>query len=325
MVLRDWPAGLGFVFTLSVATAAQAAIPIETVPLSTPSLQAAQAATPANPASLSSGDGSAAVSTQPSMLWNLYQQVQRLEQEVRSLRGRVETHDEQLDNLQSDLKNRFTDLDQRLIQLASTAEAATPSPAALPAPAQPATPTAVPAPTHVANSAAASAPAPTVAATQPADPEADKRAYLAAYDAYKAGGAAQAIQPMSQFITQFPQSVYIANANYWLGEFYLANTPPDFAKARSQFERVMQDYAQSPKASSALYRLATLAEVEGKPAEAARHMNRLIRDYSDSKEAGFARTYFKTHPVAKPASKTPAAAPAKKPVPSATAAKKPAV
>lgn len=269
---------------LTLTTLAQAAIPIETLPLSSPS-------TPVTPSP--SATATPAAPEQPSMLWNLYQQVQRLEQEVRSLRGQVETHDQQLDQLGNDLKNRFTDLDQRLTALASNSPAATPAEA-------PAGTTVPPVP---ASATAAAAPA-----AVPVDPEADKRAYLAAYEAYKAGGAAQAIEPMRQFIQQFPQSSYIANANYWLGEFYLANDPPSFAKARQQFERVMQDYPKTAKAPAALYRLATLSDVEGKRTEALRHMNRLVSDYADSKEAGFARTYLKTRPdSAAPAGKTPAA------------------
>ncbi len=280
------------VWPLVLAAPAVQAIPIETVPLS----GGAPAAAPVRPEAPSAPVTAAATPEAPSMMWNLYQQVQRLEQEVRSLRGRLEGHDQQLDQVQNDLKNRFTDLDQRLVAAQTASDA--------------------PNRTDLATSAATPEPvnpttAPSVTAAGPA---ADQRDYLAAYDAYKTGGAAKAIEPMRAFIDRYPNSSHIANANYWLGEFYLANNPPDFARARGQFERVVQQYPGTAKVPAALYRLATLADVDGRRSEALRLMTRLDREFADSKEAGFARTYLKTHSsAAKPASSTTSKTPAVKP------------
>jgi hypothetical protein len=89
----------------------------------------------------------------------------------------------------------------------------------------------------------------------------------------------------------------VPNANYWLGEFYLASTPPDFANAKRSFTMVMQQYPNSAKASAAIYRLATMAEVDDQLSEATRLMQLLTKSYGNTQEAGYAATFLKSHNV----------------------------
>ena len=120
---------------------------------------------------------------------------------------------------------------------------------------------------------------------------------MGAYEAYRTGGASKAIAPMKAFIQNYPNSVYVPNANYWLGEFYLASTPPDFANAKRSFTMVMQQYPNSAKASAAIYRLATMAEVDDQLSEATRLMQLLTKSYGNTQEAGYAATFLKSHNV----------------------------
>lgn len=46
--------------------------------------------------------------------WQLMQKTERLENELRSLRGKIEEQDNEIAQLKHDLQNRYTDLDQRL-------------------------------------------------------------------------------------------------------------------------------------------------------------------------------------------------------------------
>lgn len=46
--------------------------------------------------------------------WQLIQKNQKLEEEVRKLRGQAEEHEHAIQQLKSELLNRYTDLDQRL-------------------------------------------------------------------------------------------------------------------------------------------------------------------------------------------------------------------
>lgn len=296
------------------------AVPIEQGSLS----GTANASTlPANPASTTG----AASDTQGSTLWQLYQQVQQLQQEVRELRGQMEAQQDGLDRTQKDLKNRYTDLDQRLELLKEQSQATeedansdsttqdNPSPKN-PAEATPKTSNNTGSNKAVPTSTPAATPTPTSTDTgntttkktsPPAKPntklagstttsnntEPDKQAYIGAYDAYKLGGAAKAIKPMQQFIASFPTSVYVPNAYYWLGEFYLAITPADFVKAKKSFNEVVNKYPKSSKASTALYRVATITqEIDKRSSDALVLMKKLAKEYPSSPEAEYARSFI---------------------------------
>lgn len=275
--------------------------------------------------------GSSAVTdTQGSTLWQLYQQVQQLQQEVRELRGQLESQQNSLDRTQKEVKNRYTDLDQRLEllkeQTQPTDESAdtptdNPNPDTNPANSEsnaptsnqpanntaPATNNLPPTPTTPPVSSSPSAPLSSKPSsgntvyvkqdTSSTGQQPDKQAYISAYDAYKAGGAAKAIKPMQQFIASFPNSVYVPNAYYWLGEFYLASNPADFIKAKKSFNEVINKYPKSAKASTALYRVATITqEIDKRTSEATVLMKKLVRDYSGSTEAQYARSFIAAHP-----------------------------
>lgn len=272
---------------LCVSLSTYANIPIESRPLTTPIPQVTPTATAA-----------AITDDQSSTLWKLYQQVQRLEEEVRLLRGRFESQEQQLSQTDKELKTRFTDLDQRFEQfkeqqVAPSGDSSPVTTAETPTIAVSSTPT--PSTTAVTPSATPTAPVNSTASVVTDD--ADKRAYVGAYEAYRVGGASKAVAPMRAFIQNFPNSVYVPNAHYWLGEFYLASTPPDFANAKRSFSVVMQQYPKSAKASAAIYRLATMAEVDDQLSEATRLMQLLTKQYPNTQEAGYAATFLKTHNV----------------------------
>lgn len=250
-----------------IVSAAHADIPVESRPLSQPA------------APVVSTD-----SNQASQLWLLTQKIQKLEEDVRNLRGKVESHDNDIDQLQKDAKNHFVDFDQRLGQVQDDVKklngTATPP---------------VSGDTTAPQSSNTVAPNTTGNSAAPATDEADKVAYIAAYEAYKAGGAAQAIVPMKKFIADYPQSQFVPNAYYWLGEFNLAITPPNFATASANFKIVMNQYPKTAKAAAATYRLATLADVDQHQATAVALMKTLLKNYPGTQEAGFATDYLKSH------------------------------
>jgi tol-pal system protein YbgF len=260
---------------LLLTSLAHAAIPVESHALSKPVAAAAVSA--------------AADSGQASQLYQLTQQINKLQDEVRSLRGKVEDQDNDIDTIKKETKNRYTDFDQRLAQLqgGATGGAAVAAPSST---------------TGSSSATPATTPAPTTAA--PAGDEADKTAYIAAYEAYKTGGASQAIAPMKDFIARYPQSPYVPNAYYWLGEFNLAVNPPNFTAAASNFRVVYNQYPKSAKAAAATYRLATLADVDQKRSTAIELMQNIVKNYPGTQEAGFAASFLKSHPATTPATTT---------------------
>ena len=215
-------------------------------------------------------------SQQNMQIWELKQQVQQLQNQVRSLVGKIEEKEYQIDQLNNDLQNRYTDLDQRIQMLNEQLNPEDPSDTNEDKTDQPSSDT---------KSSTTSA--------NPVNIGADQVAYNAAYEAYKAGGAAKAIKPMQSFINQFPNSAYISHAYYWLGEFNLSLTPPNIHEARDSFEVVAGNYPQSNKAAAALYRLVEIALNIDKDINKARtHYQKLIQKYPSTQEAKTARNSF---------------------------------
>lgn len=245
---------------------------------------------------------SAPVST--NLNWDLIQKNQKLEEEVRRLRGQLEEHENSIELLKKELANRYTDLDQRLELLSqkidppeetteatteSTAEAAAAPKSEPPSPANTIQPDP---PKNTTNSTST----PVVQATQNtattnttnAQIELEKAAYTVALDAYKQGGAKKAIQPMQNFIKNHPNGIYVGNAYFWLAEFYLAVEPVDYKAAKQNYNIVATRYPNSAKAPRAIYQLYSIAkEVDKNTALANQYKNKLISQYPQTEEAKF--------------------------------------
>lgn len=249
------------------------------------------------------------------MSWDLIQKNQQLENQIRELRGKIEEQENTIEQLSKELTNRYTDLDQRLELLSQKLD---PENTEQTAPVENApanstntptnsTPT-DPAPTN--NSVASpQTVAPTTAAPQPttentpqptttntvnnnsSDPIAlEKAAYTIALDAYKKGGAKQAIAPMQNFIKNNPNSIYTGNAYFWLAEFNLAIDPPNYNEAKKNYEIVAAKFPNSSKAPRALYQLYSIAKDVNKNTQTANvYKNKLLKAYPNSEEA----SYFK--------------------------------
>ncbi|NKG34897.1 hypothetical protein CAP43_08800 [Acinetobacter junii] len=241
---------------------------------------------------------SAPVST--NLNWDLIQKNQKLEEEVRRLRGQLEEHENSIELLKKELANRYTDLDQRLELLSqkidppeetteATAEAAAAPKSEPPSPANTIQPES---PKNTSNSTST----PVVQATQNtattnttnAQIELEKAAYTVALDAYKQGGAKKAIQPMQNFIKNHPNGIYVGNAYFWLAEFYLAVEPVDYKAAKQNYNIVATRYPNSAKAPRAIYQLYSIAkEVDKNTALANQYKNKLISQYPQTEEAKF--------------------------------------
>lgn len=275
---------------LGASVVSHAAVPIERRALSNPSANS-PVATPTAVLPIAP----LLEPSQPSMLWQLTEQVQQLQEEVRRLRGNNESQEQKIETLEKELQSRFIDFDQRLEQLQEQLR----STQAETAPDSATTDTTTDSSSTAAETSSSSITAPpplnnTAASRQAASTSAaEQKAYIAAYDAYKAGGTQKAIIAMQQFMRDYPNSVYIPNAHYWLGEFYLALTPPNFSEAQKTFNVVLSAYPKSARAAAAIYRLASIAELEQRPNEATRLMNILRNDYPDSTESGYAQEFLR--------------------------------
>ncbi len=232
------------------------------------------------------------------MNWDLIQKNQQLENQIRELRGKIEEQDHAIDQLNKELTNRYTDLDQRLELLNQKLEPESNQPEQAPAENAPVDSSTATDQTSTASKATTNSPAPTTAqnpatpansSNNTSDPVAlEKAAYTIALDAYKKGGAKQAIAPMQNFIKNYPNSIYTGNAYFWLAEFQLAIDPPNYNEAKKNYEIVAAKFPNSSKAPRALYQLYSIAKDVNKNTQTANvYKSKLLSTYPKSEEAGF--------------------------------------
>lgn len=274
-------------------------IVIEEKSLSQPKTQAAPVTKPIQAQALSN-------EVNPSLQWQLYQQVQQLQQEVRDLRGQLEVQANIIERMKQDARSRYLDLDQRITDLKNRPqpEVANTTPSTTSTATTTTTTTTVNAATATNPTTATPTTEATTATTPPVvNPDDDKRAYFAAYQTFKTGGPNKAINPMRNFIKTYPQSTFIPSAYYWLGEFYLAASPADVNNAKKSFRIVVDNYADAPKAASAMLKLASFADVDGKTQDAVKLMLRIVKEFPKSEEATAARAYLSAQNVAIPEEK----------------------
>lgn len=253
---------------------------------------------------LSQNTGSSLSGTSPAapinINWELMQKNQQLENEIRSLRGKLEEQDNEIEKLKNDLQNRYTDLDQRLELLnqkldpdSTSADPDAQSNTAPPAnsPTNTASPTNTTiAPSAASNSALAGNNATPTANNQQDPVELEKAAYTVALDAYKQGGAKKAIAPMQNFIKNHPNSIYTGNAYFWLAEFNLATDPVNYSEAKKNYDIVVKRYPTSSKAPRSLYQLYSIAkDVEHNTTAANQLKAKLLKTYPQAEEV----KYFK--------------------------------
>ena len=278
-----------YALTLLSTSSIFANVPIETRGLS-------QSDSGSNYGSTSTNTPVAETSVPTNINWQLMQKNQQLENDIRSLRGRIEEQENTIEQLKNELNNRYTDLDQRLelLQQKVDPESATqtednqqdssPSTSTTTTtavnPVNSSSPTATPPVTPSTASSTESA-----TANQQAS-ELEKAAYTVALDAYKQGGAKKAIAPMQNFIKNHPNSIYISNAYFWLAEFNLAIEPTNYTEAKRNYNIVVNQYPQSSKASRALYQLYSIAkDVDRNTALANQYKAKLLKQYPKSEEA----------------------------------------
>lgn len=243
--------------------------------------------------SYANSNTSTAPAVASNMNWDLIQQNQRLDNQLRELRGKMEEQDHQIDQLNKELTNRYADLDQRLELLQQKIEPPEDQPETEESSPSQLSPT-EPAPTTSPSNNPESTPTPAPQSstsninTNTDRTELDKAAYTIALDAYKQGGAKKAIAPMQNFVKNNPNSVYTGNAYFWLAEFNLAIEPPNYDEAKKHYETVAAKFPNSSKASRSLYQLYSIAKDVNKNLQTADvYKKKLIATYPSSEEAAY--------------------------------------
>jgi tol-pal system protein YbgF len=95
-----------------------------------------------------------------------------------------------------------------------------------------------------------------------------------------------AIPEFKTFLENYPNSVYVPNAHYWLGQLLIIKN--DTQGAQGHFESVVNGFPDSNKRSDAMLKLANVYTANGEVARAKTMLNNLITDYPDSTSAKLA-------------------------------------
>lgn len=178
------------------------------------------------------------------------QQMEQIQQELTALRELVESQEHQLGLIKQRQRNLYQDMDRRLNDLEIKGGGSSTS-SGLSSGVAPAVSGAssVPPP----GSATAAKDTPVVIAAPVAGDKNGKSAYTQAFNTLKEGKYQQAIMAFNSFQQTYPESVYGANAQYWLGEAYSVSR--DYKTALGEFQKVVSQYPQSNKAEGAMLKI----------------------------------------------------------------------
>lgn len=115
----------------------------------------------------------------------------------------------------------------------------------------------------------------------------DRELYNTAYRDLIRGNYELALQGFQQFVTQYPNSELLDNAQYWIGEVYYAQGR--YQNAIDEFEKVVKWYRNGDKTASALLKIAysyiNIDEIE----QGKLYLEEVLKDFPDSEEANLAR------------------------------------
>ncbi|CBL46868.1 Conserved hypothetical protein [gamma proteobacterium HdN1] len=228
----------------------------------------------------SSGAATAPASGQ----WEIYRQLQQLQDEVQQLRGMVERQNFEIEQIRKQQRDTYRDLDMRINQgSGSAAGGTTGEPAANAGLSDSAKPVA-----NGAGSVIGSANGQLNPAT-----EEEKRAYTLALDNVKSKQYQKAISQLESLLTTAPNSQIVPNAHYWLGELYMVAQPTDLDRAKAHFQELLKYYADNPKVPDALFKLGKLSALRGENDRAKLYFNRVIKEFPDTQAATLAKDYLR--------------------------------
>lgn len=192
----------------------------------------------------------------------LFEQIQVLQDELRQLRGVIEEQAHRIDQLAREQKDRYVDLDRRLLQASSGAPTNVPPP-----------------PTEVVNG--------------------EEQAYNTAFKAMRAArdrppserdeGYAQALQRFEALIAAYPNGKFTPNAFFWRGDIELSRN--NLEMARQAFAQLLAMFGTHAKVPDALYKLGVVHHRLGEDEQALHNLDRVITEYPEHSAARLARAY----------------------------------
>ena len=217
--------------------------------------------------------------------------VEQLQQEVQELRGTVEQQGYQIKQLKQQGRDRYHDLDQRLLQLKNSNSTLVSSAVSASAKAGSVDSTVTsPVLNNASSGAVSTATSAAVLSGVKTEPSAkQQREYQQAYDLIKQKKYDQAVDELHKFIGLYPDSDLSGNAYYWLGEVYLVM--PKFEQARQAFTVVVGSFPSHRKAADAMFKLGVTYHRLNKLEDAKFYLAEVVKRYPESSAAKLAKEY----------------------------------
>ena len=254
----------------------------------------------------------------------LLDQNRQLQTEIQALRGMVEEQGFEIRKLQRDSLSRYTDMDDRLRSLETSAAAqpsmpigASTSPGIGGQPSAPGTRTdAMPTIGGVRDPGSADTPTTLSATTAPTAPLtaadtassrssritsrgtlqpavlSEQQLYQMAYDSVINSNFERSIAEFDQYLSIYPQGRFVTNAHYWKGQAYLYLNRYD--EARDSYEIILEQFQESAKLPDAMYGLGMAYQGLGNIPQARQLLNEIKRRFPNTGVANLADTRLLT-------------------------------
>ncbi|MDL0429791.1 tol-pal system protein YbgF [Marinobacter sp. TBZ242] len=205
----------------------------------------------------------------------LFYMIQQLQGEVRRLQGRIEEQKNLIDRLTKQSRDRYIDLDQRILKLSEkVAEAPADNSDAS---------------ESTAGAGTGDSGVKTRIYRQPSSEE--QKAYQEIQTLiHQEKKYDQAINRLYDFIDEYEEGDLTVNAYYWLGEVYLVED--QLEQARQAFTIVATRYGDHRKASDAVYKLGVTLDRLGNKEQARSRMESVVSDYPGTSAAKLAQKYL---------------------------------
>jgi tol-pal system protein YbgF len=197
-------------------------------------------------------------------LFSLFQDIQRLQSEVRDLQGQVDTLEYQLRQNEQGQRDLYENLDKRLSAFENGG-----------APAGRGT-----------GEGKRSSDSSGGNYTTSQDPEVEAQ-YSKAFDQLKNGNYDAAIGALKGFLQQNPESSFSDNAWYWLGEANYVKR--NYDASLEAFQTVVNRFRASDKVPGSLYKIGVIQDERGETDNAYGTLKRVIDQYPDSSVADMAK------------------------------------
>lgn len=219
-------------------------------------------------------------------LLDLYNQVQRLQEQVRQLQGENETQRHMLDEMTKRQKELYADIDRRLQEVTGGDSDSGDDDFAVDDPLM------VEGAVDDTDSGDEIATVPDSdtaddAAAAATDTEGANTAYSEAFNLLKAGKYQEANSAFAQYLETYPNSEYADNAQYWLGESHYVMR--NFEEAVAAYRRLIDIYPDSQKVPHAMLKIGYSQHELGDTEQARQILQSLRSEYPDSTAASLAQ------------------------------------